>query len=770
MENMDKPSHLEQQDEADSTVNLQNKVREEMQKLCCRRLGIIEIDVAIHHPTIDGPLSYQRTNLCAAMQAHKYTGAHLYVRPTIEEGNTESTINDIPHAILRSMQLSSIQNGDAVRSNGHPVKKMNSTKDPVAMIIICQCSRRYDGKKVNRVNLEVETREDYRASHYRNDRRNNRHGAAGRRGPQQTITNRNFGINTERCPFSIKLYHGINGYYVNPAYGCCYHDFHFKRDHLRTPGRLISSQAREVMNDMNSSRSLAGSAVNMYYNRSKRKGLATLLSKSQVRYICNKNQGEPGLSQETEKDDMASLYDFLEGSGCSYISLLERIETSEDETIRKSILFNECQIESNPLLIEQHNFGKLEEEEATRITSIHREECGILDQQEMMVGIAYSTPHEVKQFQLFHAVLHIDATADSNKEGRPLLTVTGKDSCGRMYTALRAFLPCEQGWAFKWLFQLVFPALLGKDYLSLVQVVITDGDIQLISQLENCISEYLPNTYRIRCSWHIVDRGWQNHVKVPLGGFSRKKRQRHLLGSKRKKPAPLTEANRMARNIYRWMFSWAMPGFCINREEFRLSRALFLYVVQSDDVKTVLGSDAVKLIVDFARNFVLIHEENFCYYARHSKFHLESHTNSCHEGTNNGIKHCAAPVMPQNRISRAVETLAFNSEIKASEIAIQLCTQVHGRSLWSNTPTADHVTSVCESMLIMEWRLAADWVPVRAERFRWLVHHRNDSASFNGDDESWEGDWLNDDSDNPGDTNLSSGQGPKKFGKVLKGF
>ena len=77
------------------------------------------------------------------------------------------------------------------------------------------------------------------------------------------------------------------------------------------------------------------------------------------------------------------------------------------------------------------------------------------------------------------------------------------------------------------------------------------------------------------------------------------------------------------------------------------------------------------------------------------------------------------------------------------------------------------VTSVCESMLITEWRLAADWVPVRAERFRWLVHHRNDSASF-GDDESWEGDWLNDDADNPGDTNLSSGQGPKKFGIIPK--
>ncbi len=46
----------------------------------------------------------------------------------------------------------------------------------------------------------------------------------------------------------------------------------------------------------------------------------------------------------------------------------------------------------------------------------------------MMVGIAYAMPFEVRQFQLFNVCLHIDATADSNKEGRPLVTVSSKDS------------------------------------------------------------------------------------------------------------------------------------------------------------------------------------------------------------------------------------------------------------------------------------------------------------------------------------------------------
>jgi hypothetical protein len=73
------------------------------------------------------------------------------------------------------------------------------------------------------------------------------------------------------------------------------------------------------------------------------------------------------------------------------------------------------------------------------------------DSKEMMVGIAYSMPFEIKQFGLFHVSLHIDATFNTIKEGRPLVsTVTSKDSYGRMFFALRAFLPSEQSWAYHW--------------------------------------------------------------------------------------------------------------------------------------------------------------------------------------------------------------------------------------------------------------------------------------------------------------------------------
>ena len=62
----------------------------------------------------------------------------------------------------------------------------------------------------------------------------------------------------------------------------------------------------------------------------------------------------------------------------------------------------------------------------------------------------------------------MDVTADTNKESRPLFTITGKDLTGHMFTILRSFVPNERAWVFRWLFQTVMPALLGKDFLVYV--------------------------------------------------------------------------------------------------------------------------------------------------------------------------------------------------------------------------------------------------------------------------------------------------------------
>jgi hypothetical protein len=57
--------------------------------------------------------------------------------------------------------------------------------------------------------------------------------------------------------------------------------------------------------------------------------------------------------------------------------------------------------------------------------------------------------------------------------------------------------------------------------------------------------------------------------------------------------------------------------------------------------------------------------------------------NCGHEGTNNGMKHCAAPVMPQNCLDRAVQTLYLNATMKAGNKSIDVCRKSNSKKLWS---------------------------------------------------------------------------------------
>jgi hypothetical protein len=90
-----------------------------------------------------------------------------------------------------------------------------------------------------------------------------------------------------------------------------------------------------------------------------------------------------------------------------------------------------------------------EEQEMLCIVSNHRRALKIKDSQEMMVGIVFATPFEIQQFKLFHICCHIDATGDTNKEGRPLVMLTSKDVYGKLFIILRASPPTEQSWSFK---------------------------------------------------------------------------------------------------------------------------------------------------------------------------------------------------------------------------------------------------------------------------------------------------------------------------------
>jgi hypothetical protein len=168
------------------------------------------------------------------------------------------------------------------------------------------------------------------------------------------------------------------------------------------------------------------------------------------------------------------------------------------------------------------------------------------------------------------------------------------------------------------------------------------------------------------------------------------------------KPPPLTEWNKTTQTIYVWIFSWAQPSFCESEEEYKVSKVLFMQFFQSNQVKQLFGYPFVETVVQFVCGNVFPHKDRFCYFKRHSLFHLETHTNCGHEGTNNGVKYCSSPVMPQNLLDRVIKMLTLNADVKALNTSIKVCKKTNKQKLWSNIQTSGYVAYPCESMLRTE--------------------------------------------------------------------
>jgi hypothetical protein len=60
--------------------------------------------------------------------------------------------------------------------------------------------------------------------------------------------------------------------------------------------------------------------------------------------------------------------------------------------------------------------------------------------------VAWVKDEELLLLQMFPEVLFMDVTSGTNKEGRGLFLVAGKDSNNNGFTGVRIFLPSEQLW------------------------------------------------------------------------------------------------------------------------------------------------------------------------------------------------------------------------------------------------------------------------------------------------------------------------------------
>ena len=329
----------------------------------------------------------------------------------------------------------------------------------------------------------------------------------------------------------------------------------------------------------------------------------------------------------------------------------------------------------------------------------------VKENQHLFMAVAWVTNHELLRFRKAPEVIHVDGTSKTNKEKFILFTVTVKDRFGKMCIVMRAFLPNEKNWAFHWLFSKAFPLLFPKRLLDRIRVVISDGDSSECNQIDIAIRTILRNAIRVRCAWHIVNRGWKKYCSNSMYTcFDGAQRQQY---------------KKVINMIQGWIYSWMKPHYCENKEEYVISKILLDGFILS--VTDYIGSFNVTKIRSFIAHHVIVHEDHYVFYKRKSIRHFDEKDNCCHEGTNNGSKSCAGKVTPNIHVDKSCIRLC-NQAQRNTELHNQILgREFIGHKHWSTLRCADKLISRGVGLLEHQWDRRKCYVSVKIDRNKWFV-------------------------------------------------
>lgn len=442
--------------------------------------------------------------------------------------------------LLNALMTMSLQNHHcALTSNGWRAEK--DTRQ-----VACSNVRQYRGSKSPKAGG------DFRKSSLTCDRKNSR-GHTGLSMAKRTATGRpinhdgtckaNFVVGIDSSSFFMICGNGHNIHSGHPPMSC--HE-------LTTRKRLVPAEASTLQERAAIANVRPGQTAAMVQLMC---GLR--LTRRQVAYCQTIASLCVNMIDEAERADLDCMNDtelvfnYLKRNNASYVALFHRKETSAAELPgngKKKTRTNDgvaLHLGNDFLWTESSGdtFGDLDGTVVSEHAQLSRDmigyarnsrqAIGATDNQDVLLALAWMLPSGKRLLQAFPETLFIDGTHKTNKEGRILFTVALRDMNGNIDVVIRLLAPNERSWMFRWMFQTAIPALVGKDTCQRVSLIITDGDSQEFTQLDDAISNIFTNAVRRRCGWHIVknfDDG------VCLG---RHKTQRNI-----------------AEIIKKWLYSW----------------------------------------------------------------------------------------------------------------------------------------------------------------------------------------------------------------------
>jgi MULE transposase domain len=346
---------------------------------------------------------------------------------------------------------------------------------------------------------------------------------------------------------NVKLCIGIDDYslFVIVNQGCGIHKYHppLAKEETTTKRSQITKSAETLQNHCSISGIAPGQTAALTALRHNIR-----LTRRQVAYCQKFTCAAEDLLQANELNSLAAEMSPIDRAiyairkrGGTYCALFHRKNASQAEFGKVSAAARAeadatvsigDRLQDNGYIYSETTLGKSNDEEPdlsrldcstldanmTEYALSSRQTVQASDDQDLLIALVWALPNTKRLFRAFPEVVYIDGTHKTNILGQPLITVGIKDGIGQVQVVIRAYVPNERAWLFQWLFNKAIPSVVGQETCKSVCLVITDGDSTETSQLDYALETVFSSAMRRRCSWHIIEKGWDTRVKAIQGG------------------------------------------------------------------------------------------------------------------------------------------------------------------------------------------------------------------------------------------------------------
>lgn len=659
---------------AGCTAVIRDLIQQRQDELSAPWTGSIMFPVYPVHDKKDAPLENifskppETHDICTFLGGGSTCGNNrLYFCPKTypppAEGATEDEIGEKIGAIDQALK-------NAASAAGSPLAVSRCGKKSLGFERNYQCDHSYFKHKPLTTKSDV----PYRATSLISNDKSNRRKDGKSASKRTSVTDR-----AVTCPFNFRLKYDQYGFFITllRQAGKSTHMGHPRYDPATAPEKsscLTEEEKDTVKHVMDSCRSVAAGRnfVASKFNK--------YLSYARLAYLDS-------LGKDADVDEYDSLFTMLEKSEeCRYNILWSYSKDDSDGT--------DISVVSSTKLgqaDDEHVHVDLEDVPELAPVAVEAKEDrqgqGISENKTVFHAISWANEKVFRYFKLNPEAITCDVTSHTNRSGFHLLTFSTKTAIDKQVVFLRIWIPNQKRVSFRYVFQEALTKLIPEHIRDRVKFIMKDGDPQQGKEILYAIKTHFRNAIDGGCGYHIVNMGWIRHVKgcdcVPSKNLDLWKK--------------------ITKGIRNWMYTWMRPGYCENEEEYKISKHLLVQFVSSRYVLGVTGGNRVLVekIINFIRNHVFVYEDQYLHHLRRGVRNFEVSHSSAHEGTNFGLKSHAAAVQPTMTLDNAAAAMGIQDDMKGAA-----CDHIvyrdfrNSNKTWSSLPTAPHLTSFGEGVLL----------------------------------------------------------------------